>query len=78
MRILDPAGWSFGGLDAEFGADAVYRVEHREGAVRVEGRAGSDRCLVQRKLTSPSLWDLPGVSSACHPNMLQVLALPAA
>jgi hypothetical protein len=78
MRILDPAGWSFGGLDAEFGANAVYKVERREGSVRVEGRAGAERCLVQRNLTAPSLWDLPGVSSVCHPIMLQVLALPAA
>jgi hypothetical protein len=44
----------------------------------VEGRAGDERCLVQRNLSPRSLRDLPGVSSVCHPIMLQMTALPPA
>jgi hypothetical protein len=48
LRMLDPTGWSLPGLAAEYGAAAVYKVEHRGRAVRVEGWDGSDRCLLQR------------------------------
>jgi hypothetical protein len=37
MRMLNPAGWSLPALSAEYGAAAVYKVERRGGAVRVEG-----------------------------------------
>jgi len=78
IRMLDPAGWSMGGLRAELGAQAVYRVERRDGSVRVEGRAGSERCLVERSLSRPSLRDLPGSPSVCLPIVFEVRALPAA
>ncbi len=48
MRMLDPAGWSFSGLAAEYGAAAIYKIERRGRAVRVEGWSGGDRCLLQR------------------------------
>ena len=49
MRMVDSSGWSLPALSAEFGADTVFRVERRAGAVRVEGLAGVDqRCLIQR------------------------------
>ena len=48
MRMLDPSGWSLPALGAEFGATAVYKVERRGTAVRVEGWDGAQRCLVQR------------------------------
>lgn len=63
MRMLDPAGWSLPALAAEYGATAVYRVERREAAVRVEGWNGSERCLVQRTLSSARLFQLPGMGS---------------
>ena len=47
FRMLDPAGWSLPALAAEFGAEAVYRVEKRASGVRVEGWNGSERCLLQ-------------------------------
>ena len=48
MRMLDPTGWSLPALGAEFGATAVYKVERRGTAVRVEGWDGVQRCLLQR------------------------------
>ena len=49
MRMMDPTGWSLAGMAAEFGAAAVYRIERRGQAVRVEGWNGIDRCLLQRR-----------------------------
>ena len=51
MRMLDGCGWTLPALSAEFGAASVFKVERRDGAVRVEGLAGTERCLLQR--TSP-------------------------
>lgn len=48
MRMMDASGWTLLALSAEFGAASVFRVERRAGAVRVEGLAGSERCLLQR------------------------------
>ena len=54
LRMLDATGWSLPGLAAEYGAAAVYKIERRGRAVRVEGWNGSDRCLLQRG-AAPSL-----------------------
>ena len=48
LRMLDPSGWTLPALSAEFGAASVFRIERRAGAVRVEGLAGSERCLLER------------------------------
>ena len=61
MRMLDPSGWSLPALSAEYGATAVYKVERRGSAVRVEGWNGFERCLVQRQLSSARLFQLPGM-----------------
>lgn len=71
MRMLDPSGWSLQALTAEFGASAVYRVERRGGAVRVEGWNGQQRCLLQRNLSSSALFQLPGMGSMAHAMMLR-------
>lgn len=63
MRMLDPTGWSLPALAAEYGATAVYKVERRGAAVRVEGWNGTERCLVQRTLSSGRLFELPGMSA---------------
>lgn len=50
MRMLNPAGWSLPAMCAEYGADAVYKVERRGGQVRVEGWGCGQRCLLQRNV----------------------------
>jgi hypothetical protein len=62
MRMLDPAGWSLPAMSAEFGAIAVYKVERRGGAVRVEGWGGGQRCLIQRNVSA--------CSSALYPSCI--------
>ena len=74
MRMLDPCGWTLPALSAEFGATAVYTVERRGAAIRVEGWDGSQRCLLQRDLSTPKLHHLPGMANVAHAMML----LPAA
>lgn len=71
FRMMDPTGWSLTGLAAEYGAAAVYKIERRGEAVRVEGWNGSDRCLLQRG----SFWGRPpGLSRA---NSLLLPAMQA-
>ena len=48
MRMLNAAGWSLSGLLAEFGAAAVYKVERRRSAIRVEAGNGAERLIVER------------------------------
>lgn len=84
MRLLDPTGWSLPALSAEYGAAAVYRVERRGDATRVEGLAGSERCLLQRKNPQSQPWGLgmPGMpaypSPATQAMMLHTSALALA
>jgi len=48
IRMLDPAGWSLPGMRAEFGAEAVYKVERLNDKVRVEGWDGTRSCRLER------------------------------
>ncbi|MEI9976100.1 MAG: hypothetical protein WDO73_31005 [Ignavibacteriota bacterium] len=66
MRMLDSTGWSLQALTAEYGASAVYKVERRGSAVRVEGWNGSDRCLVQRETSRTKLFQLPGMGNCSY------------
>jgi len=73
MRMLEASGWSLPALSAEYGATAVYKVERRSAAVRVEGWNGFERCLVQRDLSQKRLFQLPGMSSANYRPAMMLL-----
>lgn len=73
MRMLDPAGWSLPALTAEYGATAVYKVERRGATVRVEGWDGSQRCLIQRSLSSAKLFQLPGMGNCNYRPAMMLL-----
>lgn len=47
IHMLDAAGWALPGLLAQHGARTVYRVTRQRGKVRLEGRSGSETCLLQ-------------------------------
>ena len=54
IRILaEPAGWSLPALAADLGAAALFRVERRAGAVRVEGWSPTGSCVLRRNLCAP-------------------------
>jgi len=47
IHMLDAAGWALPGLLAQHGARTAYRVTRERGKVRLEGRSGSETCLLQ-------------------------------
>jgi hypothetical protein len=75
FRMLEPAGWSLPGLAAEFGAEAVYKVEHRGSSVRVEGWNGFERCLLQGQTSRQRTRSMLSASFAPQATMLQVAGL---
>jgi len=70
MRMMDPTGWTLPALTAEFGATAVYRVERRGAAVRVEGWDGFERCLLQRELGVHNYFHAGPTAAARQARML--------
>jgi hypothetical protein len=72
MRMLDGSGWTIEGLVGEFGANEVFRVGTRSGAVRVEGWSASERCLIQRESPHQRFANLSRRTGASYP------AIPAA
>jgi hypothetical protein len=76
FRMLNPEGWSLPALAAEFGAEAVYKVERRGSSVRVEGWNGSERCLLQGQNSGQRVRSLLGLPFAPQASMFQ-LASPA-
>jgi hypothetical protein len=45
--MLDATGWALPSLLAQEGAETAYRVTREGGLVRLEGRRGSDTCLLR-------------------------------
>jgi len=76
FRMLNPEGWSLPALAAEFGAEAVYKVEHRGSSVRVEGWNGSERCLLQGQNSRQRASGLLGLPVGAQAKMFK-LAAPA-
>ena len=75
FRMLEPTGWSLPALAAEFGAEAVYKVERRGPTVRVEGWDGSQRCLFQGQTARNPLCGLFGPPFAHQATILSSDAL---
>jgi hypothetical protein len=50
IRIQPAEGWSTAALAAESGAQTLYRVSRNASGVRIEGRSGADRCLLEKEL----------------------------
>jgi hypothetical protein len=48
VRMIDPIGWSLPAMRVEFGAAAVYKVERRGAAIRVEGWDGVQSCRLEK------------------------------
>jgi hypothetical protein len=47
--VAHPEGWSLPALAADVGAKAVYLVERRNGAVRVEGWSPTEKIVLERQ-----------------------------
>jgi hypothetical protein len=46
IRMLDATGWALPSLVVQHGAQTAYRVTRENGRVRLEGRRGSETCLL--------------------------------
>ena len=68
IRILDAAGWALTGLLAEHGARSGYRITRKNGTLRVEGRSGSDTCLLRSDSPAKTARFLLGSSLALFPE----------
>jgi len=78
FRMIEPAGWSLSAVAAEFGAEAVYKVERRGSSVRVEGWNGFERCLLQGQTSEQKGRTMLGASFASQATMLQLTVLTLA
>jgi hypothetical protein len=47
IRLFADSDWPLDSLAREHGARTAYRVSHRDGSVRVEGREGSRKCVLE-------------------------------
>jgi hypothetical protein len=74
VRVLDPAGWTFGALQAEFGAAMIFKVNKSPEATSVEAWAGCDHCVIERQ-TVKSARSLPLTPAVCHPIRLHTTPL---
>jgi hypothetical protein len=86
IRMMDGAGWSLPGLLAHHGAETAYRVTRERGRVCLEGRQGSQTCLLRseppavaaRHLLShhlpPTEWNPahPALLAASHPQAKEI------
>ena len=75
IRMLSSDGWSLPALAAEFGAEAVYKVERRGSSVRVEGWNGFERCLLQGQSQGDRVRNLLGATFAAQATMFQCASL---
>jgi hypothetical protein len=47
IRMLDASGWALPGLLAQYGSETAYRVTRAGDRVSLEGRRGSQTCLLR-------------------------------
>jgi hypothetical protein len=62
IRVVDAAGWALPSLLAQHGAETAYRVTREDGRVRLEGRCGSQTCLLRSESPAAAAGHLLG----CH------------
>jgi len=70
--MLDAAGWALPSLLAQHGAETAYRVTREGGRVRLEGRRGSQTCLLRSESAAATARHLLG----CHPPAACYASIP--
>jgi len=58
VTIMTEPGWSLDAIAGERGAEAAFRISRGREAIRVEGRAGRRRCLIEER-RHPSSYPSP-------------------
>lgn len=73
VTVLTEPGWSLDAIAGERGAQAAFRISRGREAVRVEGRAGRRRCLIEeRRQPSPHASVLPPLGRREPEDVLHV------
>jgi hypothetical protein len=67
--LSDVTGWSLPALAAELGAAALYRVERKSLAIRVEGWSYGRKCTISRDLSN-QWWSGPARPGYATRNLL--------
>jgi hypothetical protein len=62
IRMLEATGWALPSLLAQHGAETAYRVTRESGRVCLEGRRGSQTCLLRSESPAATARHLLG----CH------------
>lgn len=52
LHVVMDAGWQAESAAMHYGARTVYRIRRSQGTTRVEGRSGTDRCLLESHSTA--------------------------
>jgi hypothetical protein len=71
IRMLEAGGWALPSLLAQHGAETAYRVTREAGRVCLEGRRGSQTCMLRSETPAataqrllgynvPIVWSAPG------------------
>jgi hypothetical protein len=72
IRMVEAAGWALPSVLAQHGGETAYRVTRESGQVRLEGRRGSQTCLLRSEPPAtiarhllgaqfpPTAWNPPG------------------
>ncbi|MGD0497190.1 MAG: hypothetical protein ABSC23_02025 [Bryobacteraceae bacterium] len=55
IRVVDAAGWHPETLRQHYGAPTVFQITRLAGAVRVTGRSGAQRCVLETTPAGVSL-----------------------
>jgi hypothetical protein len=56
--VSGKSDWPLESLLAESGAGAAYRVSRKDGQILVEGRSGSESCVLRKKTSAALMRDL--------------------
>jgi hypothetical protein len=74
IQFVEATGWHLGSLEANYGARTVYRVSRGGGKVRVEGKSGSETCILESRSQSKIAQQLFGGRGA---HYLTAMVTPA-
>lgn len=79
IRMVDAAGWALPGLLAQHGGETAYRVTREGGRVCLEGRRGSETCVLRSESPAATArhllgYRLPPACAAWEPARPALLA----
>jgi hypothetical protein len=75
IQITEAWGWAMHALQAHAGARTVYRVSRNSAGIRVEGRNGSQSCLLESESPAVTAYRLLNAASPYPANEPKAVSL---